>query len=154
MCSSDLYAPADYPNPFDKALVKKGIRFDSQLSRQRYHLVNALFDALVTFRIQALRRTWAAIHQAEAALKGRDFPRLQVDIARARRLAGMVPVSGEAATDGSFASVFTRRSPGLGVSERQLETQARWRRFFVQRQGEALALATDILDRLVTEPGR
>ena len=147
-------APPDYPNPFDETLIKKGIRFDSQLSRQRYHLVNALFDAMVTFRIQGLRRTWAMIHRAEAALKGTDATQMQDDIARARRLAGQVPVTGQAAADGSFTSVFARRGPGLGVSARQLETEARWRRFFAQRQGEALALATDILARLATGTGR
>ncbi|VAW18729.1 Ferric iron ABC transporter, iron-binding protein [hydrothermal vent metagenome] len=147
-------APAGYPNPFDKTLVEKGIRFDSQLSRRRYHLVNALFDALVTYRIQGLRRTWAAIHRAEAALKEADNPELQAVAVRARRLASQVPVTGLLAADGAFTSVFTRRSPGLGVSARQLELQAEWRRFFAQSQGEALALATDISDRLAAGPGR
>jgi len=145
-------APPGYPNPFDKSLLKKGIRFNSQLSRQRYHLVNALFDALVTFRFQSLRRTWAVIHQAEAALSNKGDSQLRVDVARARQLAGMVPVTSAQASDVSFTSAFTRRSPGLRGTARQLEIQAEWRRIFVQRQGEAAALATGVLDRLAAEP--
>ena len=144
-------APADFPNPFDQTLLERGIRFDSQLSRRRYHVVNTLFDALVTFPIRSLRRSWGAIHEAEAALAGTGRADLQVKIARARQLISQVPVTSEQAQDTGFASVFARRSAGLPASEQQLQAQANWRVFIRRRQDEALQLALGVLDGLAAE---
>jgi phosphoglycerate transport regulatory protein PgtC len=148
----DVYAeaPADYPNPFARELTDKGIRFDSQLSRQRYHLVNALFDVLVTFRMQGLRRTWRAIHLAEAALSDDSPPRLREDVAMARRLAGGVPVTQAQAADLAVTSVFQRHKPGLPLSDRQIEMEAQWQSSFRQDQQEALGLATAALAALTS----
>ena len=49
-------APAGYPNPFTDSLFTQAIVFDSKLSRSRYHLVNALFDSLITFRVRLTER--------------------------------------------------------------------------------------------------
>ncbi len=146
----DVYdeAPADYPNPFASELTDKGIRFDSQLSRRRYHLVNALFDVLVTFRLQSLRRTWRAIHQAEAALREDSPSRIRDSVATARRLAGSVPISEAQVADPAVTSVFQRRKPGLPLSARQIEMETQWQTAFRQDHQEALRLATEALAAL------
>jgi len=103
-------APAGYPNPFRGDLVRKGIVFDSELSRTRYHLVNALFDIMVTYRLKPLNRVWKAIHEAEAALAGNPAiagaDALRAKLRQARRLASRAPVG--AAEAAKYAGFFTR----------------------------------------------
>ncbi len=143
-------APPGYPNPFAPALAARAIRFDSRLSRNRYHLVNALFDALITYRLRPLRRAWQAIHEAEAALAeaGPRRAALAARLARARTLASSVPVSAAEARDPALAGVFVRHKPGLAVPARQRELEAEWERFARARQGEAARLAREVLAAL------
>ena len=61
-------APEGYPNPFTDARLAKGITFNSDLSEERYELLNSLFDRIVTFRLKDLNAAWKAIQTAEAKL--------------------------------------------------------------------------------------
>lgn len=138
-------APPDYPDPFAGDLIDRGITYDSNLSRRRYHLVNSLFDSLVTFRVKPLNRTWQAIHEAEAALRRDGGPDSSKKLARARTTASAVPVSENEAADPAFISVFSRRKPGLPVSARQVELEESWQRFARSRHIEAERLAKELL---------
>jgi hypothetical protein len=65
-------APAGYPNPFKDARLAKGITFNSELSEQRYELLNSLYDRVVTFRLKELNAAWRAIQtcRSEARAEG------------------------------------------------------------------------------------
>ncbi|MCB2099620.1 MAG: extracellular solute-binding protein [Rhodobacterales bacterium] len=145
-------APPGYPSPFDGALTAKGIRFDTRLSRQRYHLVNSLFDIMITYRLQVLRRAWLVVHQAEAALRGQDRPglddRLAERLARARALLTRVPLGDAAARDPEPAGAFTRHKPGIALPRVQADLEDRWRAAAQRNQDEALRLASGLLDAL------
>lgn len=141
-------APAHYANPFSDELINKGIAFDTQLSRQRYQLVNSMFDIMITFRLQALRRTWKAIHEAEAALENVDAPDLDERVREARRLASEIPVGLDEAASPVLASVFIRRKPGLSVPVRQTQMESQWARFAREHQNRAHKLASDVLKEL------
>lgn len=141
-------APDNYANPFSDELMNKGIAFDANLSRQRYQLVNSMFDVMITFRLQALRRTWKSIHEAEAELKGLDAPDMHERVQQARRLASQVPVSADQAVSSTLTSVFVRYKPGLSVPERQIELEAEWAAFVRDNQGRALKLADDVMIEL------
>ena len=67
-------APADYPNPFkDKSLGAK-VTFDALLSEKRSQPVDVLFDQLITYQHDTLKKATKAIHDAEAALARKDNP--------------------------------------------------------------------------------
>lgn len=144
-------APAHYANPFGDELTNKGIAFDTQLSRQRYQLVNSMFDVMITFRLQALRRTWKAIHDAENAIQGLDVPHLTEKVQQARRLASQVPVGPDEAASPVLSSIFVRHKPGLSVPSPQVKLEAEWATFARDRQDRAYKLATDVLNELSTK---
>jgi len=146
-------APENYANPFSDELVNKGISFDTDLSRQRYQLVNSMFDVMITFRLQALRRTWKVIHEAEAALQGVDAPDLVERVAQARRLASEVRVTPEDAVSPILTSIFVRHKPGLSMPFRQTKLEAQWAAFARDNQDRAHKLASDVLDELRAAKG-
>ena len=81
-------APAGYPNPFKDARLAKGITFNSELSEERYELLNSLYDRVVTFRLKELNAAWKAIQTAEAqARRARPAPAAKDLLAQARKLA-------------------------------------------------------------------
>ena len=119
-------APPGYPNPFTDSQFAQAIVFDSKLSRTRYHLVNALFDSLITFRVRRLNAIWSAIHRAEEGLQRADNPNVRAAIERARELATRVPVSAAQSIDPAFVSVFVRKQTGRSVPERQAALETEW----------------------------
>ncbi|HEY9080415.1 ABC transporter substrate-binding protein [Magnetovibrio sp.] len=141
-------APAHFANPFGDELTNKGIAFDAQLSRQRYQLVNSMFDVMITFRLQALRRTWKVIHDAEEALKNVNAPHLVEQVKEARRLASQVPVSADDAASSELSAVFVRHKPGLSVPFRQIKLESEWATFARDHQDRAHKLASDALNAL------
>ena len=141
-------APQNYANPFGDELTNKGIAFDTQLSRQRYQLVNSMFDVMITFRLQALRRTWKTIHEAEALLENLEAPDLTERVKEARSLASEIPVSPDEAVSPVLSSVFVRHKPGLSVPVRQTKLEAEWASFARARQDRAYKLASDVLNEL------
>lgn len=139
----DIYrnAPTGYPNPFAASAFVGGTNFDSQRSRLRYHLVNAMFDSLITFRVRKLNRVWSAIHRAEALLRGADNPDAAAALKKARRLAVAVPVTEAEAIDPEFTSVFIRKQRGRSVPERQVEIEKKWDETVSKNLQEALRIA-------------
>jgi phosphoglycerate transport regulatory protein PgtC len=147
----------DYPNPFDNHLTRKGIRFNTELSRTRYHLVNTLFDTVITYRLKGLSRTWKAIHDAEAAVELSNYPNLQKRLQNARRLASQIPVNIQQASDPGFTSRFVRRKPGLPVPIQQVNLEEHWERFVRDNHIAATRIAEEVLAELagrqqVTKP--
>ncbi|MEN8190838.1 MAG: extracellular solute-binding protein [Thermodesulfobacteriota bacterium] len=143
-------APADYPNPFSETFAAKGIGFDTELSRKRYHVVNGLFDIMITYRLKALRRAWKGIHRAEKNLADHpaSLPRLEAKLSRARRLAAGVVISETQASAESLVSVYRPRKPGLPISAHQVDREHDWQKMSRQNLTEALRLAEEILEEL------
>jgi ABC-type Fe3+ transport system substrate-binding protein len=141
-------APKGFPNPFIGGTLVPGINFSSDLSRQRYHLVNALFDKMITFRIKALNKTWKAIHEAESALAKTPDSVLANTLSQARRLATGVPVGATAVADPAFTGTFKRIKRGIPPPPRQADIIEEWSRFARRNQADALALAESVLTAL------
>jgi len=138
-------APPGLPNPFTDPTLGAAVRFDAQLSESRYHLVNALFDRLITSRMAELRAATAAVHAAEAALGRRPDPQAQglLDQARARITA--VPVTAVQASDPALLALFENqpeRTPDSGPQRRAALEEA-WERFAQEHYTEAQALAEE-----------
>ncbi|MDP7279849.1 MAG: ABC transporter substrate-binding protein, partial [Candidatus Poribacteria bacterium] len=87
-------APAGFPNPFK---MSSPIRFDVNLSQQRYDVINALFDWFVTFRLKELKQAWKEIYKAEVRLakkrnQGQEMKQLQNQLLQAKSLVTQLPV--------------------------------------------------------------
>ena len=139
--STYVSAPGGYPNPFENAWETSDPVFDSALSRRRYHLVNALFDQIITYRIKALNRTWQAIHEAEVQLAAKPDEEASRVIAQARRLASAVPLTEEKAGDPSIAPVFTQVKRGISLPPLQARLHKEWEDFSRRNLSDASRLA-------------
>jgi phosphoglycerate transport regulatory protein PgtC len=139
----DTYAkaPAGYPNPFKDARLSKGITFNSDLSEQRYELLNSLYDRVVTFRLKELNGAWRAIQAAETKLAGKVSPAAQELLAKARQLASTVPITEKEALDPSIAGAFQVLKPGQTPAGRQAEFESRWDAAALKNYTEARTLA-------------
>lgn len=139
----DTYAkaPAGYPNPFKDARLAKGITFNSDLSEQRYELLNSLYDRVVTFRLKELNAAWRAIHTAETKLAGKTNAAAKGLIAEARALASRVPISEKEAVDPAIAGAFQVVKAGQKPAGRQAEFESRWDTAALKNYTEARTLA-------------
>jgi len=134
-------APQDYPNPFKDKSIGAAVKFDADVSTARYQLVNSLFDHMITFRLKELRAAWRAIHEAEAALKAKPSAQASGLLARARKLAGTVPVAEKEAADPKFTGIFKRVKKGQAPPKRQAEVEKQWDSFAKKNYAEAQELA-------------
>jgi phosphoglycerate transport regulatory protein PgtC len=138
-------APAGYPNPFKDARLAKGITFNSELSEQRYELLNSLYDRVVTFRLKELNAAWKAIQAAEAKLGPKANAAAKDLLAQARKLATAVPVSEKESTDPSITGAFQPLKEGQKAAGRQAEFESRWDAAALKNYTEARQLAEKAL---------
>ncbi len=152
----DTYAkaPKDFPNPFKDHSIGAAVKFDVGLSKDRYNLVNSLFDVMITYRREDLVKATAAIQKAEAALAGKSNPRAEALIREARALLVVMPISEAEALDGKFPGVFTsdvykkRKKASVKVPPRQAEIEEKWDSFTKKNYAEAKAKAKQALSML------
>ncbi len=141
----DIYgkAPADFPNPFKDKSIGAAVKFDVVKSKNRYNLVNSLFDVMITYRLDDLRAATKAIQDAEAALSGKSNAEAQRLIDEAKALVGAVPVDEATALDPDFAAVFKkkRKKATDKVTGRQAEVEAEWDKLVKANYAKAKTLA-------------
>ena len=99
-------APAGYPNPFGGKIQAK-VKFDSDLSRSRYYVVNSLYDHAITFRHKELVAATKAIHEAAEKLARNPNPQARKLLDEARELAYSPLVSAQQAADQDFLKLYT-----------------------------------------------
>ncbi len=149
-------APKGFPNPFTFPANNTVPLFDINLSKTRYHLVNALFDQLITFRLRELKEAWSLVHRAEKKLAQSQDKDLKADIAKARTLIEQFPVSATEANNIKFSNRFARHKPGFAVSSTQTQREADWRSDALRRYDAAAQIAERVLSilRERNTPGR
>lgn len=133
----DVYAapPAGQVNPFAH---NGDFAYDIALGLARTALVVALFDRVVTERLADTAVLWQAIHAAEAAPN--PTPERTALIARARALAGWVPVSAKDAADPALPALFAGRRTDPDADARAKALEATWSVQLAASRAEALAL--------------
>lgn len=147
-------APADFPNPFKDKSIGAAVKFDVELSKDRYNIVNSLFDVMVTYRREDLVKATEAIQKAEAALKDKPNAEAEALIKEARGLIAAVPITESEALDGKFPGVFTsdvfksRKKADVKVPQRQAEIEEKWDAFTKKNYGDAEAKAQKALAML------
>ncbi len=121
-------APAGFPNPFKDSSIGAAVKFDLDLSKNRYNVVNSLFDVMITYRLDDLRTATAAIQEAEAALAGKSNAEAAQLIAEARALVAKVPIDEATAGQKSFNAIFKkkRKTATTKVEGRQAEIEQGW----------------------------
>ncbi|MGE0611396.1 MAG: extracellular solute-binding protein [Hyphomicrobiales bacterium] len=121
-------APEGFPNPFKDSSIGAAVKFDLDLSKSRYNVVNSLFDVMVTYRLDELRDTTRAIQDAEAKLKDKPNAEAKKLLEEARSLVAAMPVTAEKASDKEFNSIFKakRRKAEDKVEGRQAEMEQDW----------------------------
>ncbi len=149
----DTYAkaPEDFPNPFKDKSIGAAVKFDVQLSKDRYNIVNSLFDVMITYRREDLVAAMQAIQTAEAALADKTNAQAQALVDEARRLVVAMPISEAEAKDGNYPGVFTsdvykkRKKASVKIPPRQAEVEEKWDAFTKKNYADAKAKAEKAL---------
>ena len=119
-------APKGFPNPFKDKSIGAAVKFDLKLSKNRYNVVNSLFDVMITYRLNELRAATKAIQAAEAKTKGN--PAARKLIAQARALVAKVPITAAKASEKAFNGIFKkkRKKKTTKVTGRQAQFEQAW----------------------------
>ncbi len=144
-------APEGFPNPFTDKSIGAAVKFDVEVSKERYNIINSLFDVMVTYRLDDLVKATEAIHKAEAALEGKANTEAEALITEARALIAAVPISEADAIDSKYPGVFTsdvfkkRDKSEAEVPPRQAEFEEKWDAFTKKNYADAEAKAEQAL---------
>ncbi len=121
-------APADFPNPFKDKSIGAAVKFDLELSKNRYNVINSLFDVMVTYRLDDLRAATKAIQNAEATMAGKANAGARKLIEEAKALVAAVPIEAAEAGHADFNKIFKkkRKKATTKVTGRQAEIEQAW----------------------------
>ena len=121
-------APEGFPNPFENSSIGAAVKFDLDLSKGRYNVVNSLFDVMITYRLDDLRAAVEAIQGAEEALAGGSNAEAAQLIEEARALVNQMPVDAAKASDPDFNAIFKkkRKKADTKIEGRQAEVEQEW----------------------------
>jgi len=136
-------APEGFPNPYKDSSIGSAVKFDLKKSKNRYNLVNSLFDVMITYRLDDLRDATKAIQDAEAKMAGKSNPEAAKLIAEAKALVAKVPIDEAKSLDKDFAGIFKkkRKKATDKVTGRQAEVEQGWDKQVVENYAKAKALA-------------
>ena len=136
-------APAGFPNPFEDSSIGAAVKFDLDLSKGRYNVVNALFDVMVTYRMDDLRAATKAVQDARAAQAGKNNAAAMALIDQAEALIAAVPITEAQAGEKGFNAIFkkARKKASTKVTGRQAEIEAEWDAVVVANYSKAKELA-------------
>ncbi|MEG9883784.1 MAG: extracellular solute-binding protein [Hyphomicrobiales bacterium] len=137
-------APKGLPNPFNGS-IKPEVKFDTDISKRRYNVVNSLFDVMITYRLDELQTATAAIEKAEAALAENKNPKPEALklLEEAKALLRKLPVDEAGALDPDFNAIFKtkRKKKSVKVKGRQAEIEQKWDAQIVKNYRDAAELA-------------
>jgi hypothetical protein len=127
------YAPKNFPNPFKDKSIGKDINFNVKLSKGRYNLVNSLFDVMITYRLDDLKKATGSIQKAEKLSKAynkkvSNYKKAQSYIKQAWALIDYVPIDVNKASQKSFVAIFKkkRKKKTDKVGQRQAQVEEKW----------------------------
>ena len=133
--------PKDFPNPFVDKTIGAKVKFDVKKSKQRYNLVNSMFDVMVTYRLDDLRAATKAVQDAEKAVKGNAEAEKLINEAKA--LIAALPIDEVKSLDPEFAAIFKkkRKKATDKVTGRQAEVEQQWDGMVKANYAKAIELA-------------
>ena len=146
-------APKGFPNPFKDKSIGAAVKFDVDLSKSRYNLINSMFDVMITYRLDELRDAMSAIYKAEAALKKKSNSKASALVKEARALIAKNPITEAKANDAEFNKIFKKKRKKAKDIEkyagtRQAEVEAGWDKAVVANYSAAKQKAEQALKLL------
>jgi ABC-type Fe3+ transport system substrate-binding protein/flagellar hook-basal body complex protein FliE len=146
-------APKGFPNPFKDKSIGAAVKFDVDLSKSRYNLINSMFDVMITYRLDELRDAMSAIYKAEAALKKKSNSKASALVKEARALIAKNPITEAKANEAEFNKIFKKKRRKAKDIEkyagtRQAEVEAGWDKAVVANYSAAKQKAEQALKLL------
>ena len=146
-------APKGFPNPFKDKSIGAAVKFDVDLSKSRYNLINSMFDVMITYRLDELRDAMSAIYKAEAALKKKSNSKASALVKEARALIAKNPITEAKANEAEFNKIFKKKRRKAKDIEkyagtRQAEVEAGWDKAVVANYSAAKKKAEQALKLL------
>ena len=158
----DVYnnAPDTFPNPFkyqrnDDPNRNQG-GFDLELSKQRYNLVNSLFENMITFNLEALQQCTRSLQKLSIALENSpnvkpiDLLKARLKLKSAERYFILIPVPKRLSQNSEYQNVFTkkRKKKNDPLSEEQETIEMDWNIDIQEQYSIVHQLANEGLDML------
>jgi phosphoglycerate transport regulatory protein PgtC len=146
-------APKGFPNPFKDKSIGAAVKFDVDLSKSRYNLINSMFDVMITYRLDELRDAMSSIYKAEAALKKKSNSKASALVKEARALIAKNPIAEAKANEAEFNKIFKKKRRKAKDIEkyagtRQAEVEAGWDKAVVANYSAAKQKAEQALKLL------
>ena len=120
-----LKVPADFPNIYNIARKAK-VQFNADLSEERYPLVTALFDQMITLRLKDLQAAALAINDAEAKLAAKPNARGTELVQQARHLAYTPLVGADVLKGGQFLDLFRKNKQDASATKQLTGMEETW----------------------------
>lgn len=142
---SEIYdgAPGDYPNPYTDKALQNSVALDTSISTRRYHLINALFENLITYHLDDLKAAQQAINVLEQQLQKKGDHQQRALLTAAKEMLYWLPVDEASAEDADFAAKFTttRKKKDAKLRGEQQSIEREWNEKISVRYQRALELA-------------
>ncbi|NRA88130.1 MAG: extracellular solute-binding protein [Rhizobiales bacterium] len=154
--ASYQFAPKHIKNPFQNMSQNFMKQFYVQMSQKRYHLVNSMFDQLITRNLESLKEAWRLVYLVEEKIqkykdtKGK-YNELSLRIITLKQLILTVPVTEQQSLNSAFNMVFSRRRPGIAISAEQIAQEKSWKNGAKNRYELVIKQAEEILMELANE---
>lgn len=117
--------PAKYPDAYEVAKRVK-VKFNSNLSSDRYQVVVSMYDQMITFRLKELQAATKAIHDAEKKLKAKPNAEAAELIKQARSFAFSSVVSDAMINDKNFLELFKKNKKDVAVAKQLTGLEDSW----------------------------
>ena len=134
--------PAQYPDPTELAARSK-VKFDTDLSTQRYYVVQALFDQTITFRLKELQSATKAIWEAERKLGALTTGPKAEQLKKAKALAFSPIVNATQINDPAFIKIFAGNKKDAEINKAITQFESEWNTRARENYEQARALATE-----------
>jgi len=136
--------PALYPDPAELAARSK-VQFDTELSTQRYYIVQTLFDQTITFRLKELQAATKAIWDAERKLGSQvSGPKAEL-LNKAKALAFSPVINAKQLNDAEFLKIFSGNKKDADVNKAITQFESEWNTRARENYNQARNLATEAM---------
>jgi len=150
---TDIYADAgEISSPELLLRIEQGNTrsYDTDISRIRYHLVNRLFDQMITYKLLDRRKIWKKFNGLNL-LRGGDPIYLDTVKKAVLYLISEVPVTEQQSIDPSFASLFGAPPDAMSTNERDRHQARIWEDFVDENLRQAQLLLDDAMQKFSSE---
>jgi len=117
---------------------KHTLDYDHTLAVRRYHLVNALFEYSITYRLPFLQQAWRKIYRLQKRLEQRNSILLNDQLEALVKELKTIPFKEIQLGDSRLLSQFSKPIPGSALSPIQAQLQHKWRQWDASLQDKIM----------------